>query len=108
LRTVQTDHVMLFQVIEARNMEGVRATVRKHIESTRKRVFKGLGADEWDARARASCAARAMFSVMDPIRTAILAPITDRLGAAAEGARLNDELVAGGLIKAEDPEGWSD
>ena len=29
-------------------------------------------------------AARAMFSVMDPIRTAILAPITDRLGAAAE------------------------
>ena len=53
-------------------------------------------------------AARAMFSVMDPIRTAILAPITDRLGPAAERVRLNDELVAGGLIKAEDPEGWSD
>jgi hypothetical protein len=53
-------------------------------------------------------ATRAMFSVMDPIRTAILAPITDRLGPAAEGARLNDEqndeLVAGGLVKAEDPE----
>ena len=29
-------------------------------------------------------AARAMFSVMDPIRVAILAPITDRLGPAAE------------------------
>jgi hypothetical protein len=29
LRTVQTDHVMLFQVIEARNLEGVRAAVRK-------------------------------------------------------------------------------
>jgi hypothetical protein len=42
-------------------------------------------------------AARAMFSVMDPIRTVILAPITDRLGPAAEGARLDDELVAGGL-----------
>lgn len=28
-------------------------------------------------------AARAMFSVMDPIRTAILVPITDRLGPAA-------------------------
>jgi hypothetical protein len=29
-------------------------------------------------------AALAMFSVMDPIRTVILAPITDRLGPAAE------------------------
>jgi DNA-binding GntR family transcriptional regulator len=45
LRRVQTDHVMLFQVIETGDMEGVRAAVRKHIESTRKRVFKGLGAD---------------------------------------------------------------
>jgi hypothetical protein len=30
-------------------------------------------------------AARAMFSVMDPIRTAILAPITDRLGRQQKG-----------------------
>jgi len=45
LRTVQTDHVMLFQVIETGNMEAVRAAVRKHIESTCKRVFKGPGAD---------------------------------------------------------------
>jgi len=41
LRRVQTDHVMLFQVIETGDMEGVRAAMRKHIESTRKRVFKG-------------------------------------------------------------------
>ena len=45
LRTVQTDHVMLFQVIEARNKEGGRAAVRKHIESACYRVFKGPGAD---------------------------------------------------------------
>ena len=42
---MQTNHVVLFRVIEARNMEGVRAAVRKHIESTCKRVFKGPGAD---------------------------------------------------------------
>jgi hypothetical protein len=41
-------------------------------------------------------AARAMFSVMDPIRTAILAPTDRRLGRQQNGARLNDELVADG------------
>jgi hypothetical protein len=38
LEHLQTDHVVLFQVIKAGNMEGVRAAVRKHIESTPARL----------------------------------------------------------------------
>jgi GntR family transcriptional regulator, transcriptional repressor for pyruvate dehydrogenase complex len=43
LRTVQTEHVVLFQAIEARDKDAARAAMRRHIENTCKRVFDGPG-----------------------------------------------------------------
>jgi GntR family transcriptional regulator, transcriptional repressor for pyruvate dehydrogenase complex len=45
LRTVQTEHVVLFQAIEARDKDAARAAMRRHIENTCKRVFDGPGGD---------------------------------------------------------------
>jgi len=44
LRIVQTEHVVLFQAIEARDKDAARAAMRRHIENTCKRVFEGPGA----------------------------------------------------------------
>jgi len=44
LRTVQTEHVVLFQAIEARDKDAARAAMRRHIENTCRRVFEGPGA----------------------------------------------------------------
>ena len=41
LRTVQTEHVVLFEAIEARDKDAARAAMRWHIENTCKRVFDG-------------------------------------------------------------------
>jgi GntR family transcriptional repressor for pyruvate dehydrogenase complex len=46
LRTVQTEHVVLFQAIEARDKDAARAAMRRHIENTCKRVFDGPGGGE--------------------------------------------------------------
>ena len=46
LRTVQTEHVVLFQAIEARDRDAARAAMRRHIENTCKRVFDGPGGGE--------------------------------------------------------------
>ena len=43
LRIVQTEHVVLFQAIEARDRDAARAAMRRHIENTCKRVFEGPG-----------------------------------------------------------------
>jgi DNA-binding FadR family transcriptional regulator len=43
LRTVQTEHVVLFQAIEARDKDAARAAMRRHIENTCRRVFEGPG-----------------------------------------------------------------
>jgi DNA-binding GntR family transcriptional regulator len=43
LRIVQAEHVVLLQAIEARDKEGARTAMRRHIENTCKRVFEGPG-----------------------------------------------------------------
>src|SRR6202021_944092 len=43
LRIVQTEHVVLFQAIAARDKDAARAAMRSHIESTCRRVFEGPG-----------------------------------------------------------------
>jgi DNA-binding FadR family transcriptional regulator len=43
LRTVQTEHVVLFEAIAARDRDAARAAMRRHIENTCKRVFDGPG-----------------------------------------------------------------
>ena len=43
LRIVQTEHVVLFQAIEARDRDAARAAMRRHIENTCRRVFEGPG-----------------------------------------------------------------
>ena len=76
---MQTDHVVLFQVIEARKMEGVTAALRKHIESTCKRVFKGQGADrEWDAGARGGRTGLRGRRCQNPAERVNLLPVAPR------------------------------
>ena len=43
LRTVHTEHVVLFEAIEARDRAAARTAMRRHIENTCKRVFEGPG-----------------------------------------------------------------
>jgi DNA-binding FadR family transcriptional regulator len=43
LRTVQTEHVVMLEAIEARDKDGARLAMRTHIENTCSRVFEGPG-----------------------------------------------------------------
>jgi hypothetical protein len=52
LRTLQTDHVVLFQVIEARNMEGVRAASESTSKAPASASRGAVRRRDWDASAR--------------------------------------------------------
>jgi len=43
LRTVQTEHVVMFEAIEARDKDAARLAMRTHIENACSRVFEGPG-----------------------------------------------------------------
>ena len=43
LRAVQTEHVMMFEAIEARDRDAARLAMRTHIEDACMRIFEGPG-----------------------------------------------------------------